>query len=222
MVDRADHVVDADPAHVLPAISESAANAGAEGREHLSQRSPGGSEHQPGPQLHHPDAGALRWHRRRLPGVTHPLDKHCPGPGSQRGFFREDLITPVAIDANRAGGYQHSRPVCKSTDGFCDQGRPLDAAIQDPPPAFIGPPAAGNRFTREMDYGVQALERHAVESAAGGVPEDIVRFPPCADHPPDAVTTGCQERNEASSYQSGGAGHPDGQRPAAAIALAPG
>ena len=78
VMDRADHVVDRDPAHPLAPAAERSARAEEEGRQHPRERAAGGSEHDAESRIHHPDAGRARGLGRALP-VASQLDEEVAG-----------------------------------------------------------------------------------------------------------------------------------------------
>ncbi len=72
VLDRADVVVEGDPAQVLLARADPSAEAELERQQHPVEGAAVGGEDDPGPQVHHPDPGLLGGGGGGLPGHAHP------------------------------------------------------------------------------------------------------------------------------------------------------
>ena len=164
----ADQVVDRDPAHVLSAAAQRAADARAEGRQHPPERAPGGAQHDAEPGEHGADAGRARRLGTRLPLASHLGEKGRRGV--ERGAaVGERGVAAVAVDPDGGCRHQGLRRALEPGERLGEKAGADRAALTDAPPAVLGP-AHADRLARQVDHRVEALELGAVDPALEVVP----------------------------------------------------
>jgi hypothetical protein len=148
-------IVEMNPRQVLRARSEGPAHAQLERRQHLRQRAAGPAEYDAGAQQHDTRAEPLGVHRGTLPPPAQPRQK-IPAAA---GRFREGFITTVAVIADGARGDEDARAGLCLRHGLHQLLGHRDAAAFEDGAAAGRPPAAHQRFARQIHHGVRALDR---------------------------------------------------------------
>jgi hypothetical protein len=157
-------VVDVDPALVLAAVAQLAAETELEQGELLLQRAAACRQHDPGAQVGDADAGGLGDAGRRLP-LGADLGEEALADGRLLG---ELLLTARTVDADAGSGQEHGRTVVGRCDRLGDQRRALRAALHQLALVGIGPALVADAGAGEMHDGVDAVEGVAVDAAFGG------------------------------------------------------
>src|ERR1041385_1169361 len=163
--DGGEDVVHRDPADVLVAAADVAAEAEPERRQHLRERAAGRGEDDAESQVHDANARARRRAGRRFPLARHVREKVL----ARRAVLGEHLVAAVAIVPDRRRGEQRARPAVQPSEGVADDLRAEDAAVADaillggrPPPEYV--------LTGEVNDGAGTFEGRAIDRPAGGVP----------------------------------------------------
>ena len=154
--DRADHVVEMHPGHVLPPAGHRTAHAQLEGRKHLLERTARLGQHHAGPGGDHAHAQLLgarasvshprvTWARKSSAAGADSSSRSSPrAPYQPAGGLRDERGRPLGLRERRQPGHEVAR---------AEHTRVADLA-----PGVIGP-ALGDRRAREVHHRVAAAER---------------------------------------------------------------
>jgi hypothetical protein len=168
--DRADLVLDRDPALPLPAGSELSACADLEEGELLLQRATLSGQHDAGADVRHPDAGVLGGHRCRLPSDADLGEEAA----ACRAGLVEDLVAPVAVEADGRTGHEDRGRLPELGQRAGQQDGALGPAAQDLELVLVGPAMVADASAGQVHDAPDALQRPDVDRAAVGVPPDLV------------------------------------------------
>jgi hypothetical protein len=135
MADQANQIVALDPGHPLPARSHRTAESKLERRQHPRQKSAFGADHKTSSQVNYPDAVFRRAARFLLPGRAEFMAE----AGMGLGGFRQGLILPQAVPADRRPADQHRWPALQPRDQADDITRHVDPGIENLAALRVGP-----------------------------------------------------------------------------------
>ena len=154
--DRADHVVEVDPGHVLAPAGDRAADAELEEGQHLLERAARLRQDHARARQHDPHAELLGPVRLRLPVDRQPREEVVA-----RGLgLVEALVAARSVPAARGLGHEHARPLALGQlreRGHEVAGRE-DARVADLALGVVAP-ALGDRLAEQVDDGVAAAQR---------------------------------------------------------------
>ena len=127
----------------------------------------------------------------RMPASRAGDGRRFPGAGNlgqesdaRRRRFVEQLISAITVVADRRRRDQHARRRVERGQRRAQALRPVHAAVPDARLARGRPPAAGDVLSREMDHGVDAVERTGRERPVRRIPRCRIR--PGRGRPPQA------------------------------------
>ena len=147
-------IVEMNPRQVLLARSDGPAHSQLERWQHLRQRATGPAEYDARAQQHDTRAQPLGVHCGALPPPAQPRQKILAAAGR----FREGFITAVAVIADGASGDEDARANLDLRHGPHQLPGHRDAAAFEDGAAAGRPPAAHQRFARQIHHGVAALD----------------------------------------------------------------
>ena len=191
-------VVERDPAHVLLAGAEAAAQPHPERGHQAPEQAAVDREHRTGADVSDPDTCVRGRFRRVFPLLAHVGEESAAG----RGRLGERLVAvrPVVVDAGRRD--QHRRLVRETGERAGEHVRALRARLEDEPLARRRPALVADAGAGEMDDGVDALEPGGVDRTRVGIPGELVGAGRGTAHDPHGAVTGPRERgNERRSDQ---------------------
>ena len=148
MPDGADHVIDRNPAHPLVAMPLMTAQSQPEWRQKLGQCATVGAEDHPESRVNHPDAG-LRAGCAAASQSRHTLTRKVIRGVSRSTRFGQDLVAPVAVDADGGRRDQNLRPGLQPAQRLAQQAGPQHSALLDS--AFSGSTSTGCRCSLRPD-----------------------------------------------------------------------
>ncbi|CAK7283454.1 conserved hypothetical protein [Streptomyces misionensis JCM 4497] len=200
-----------DERPVLVAGAEPPAQTQAEQRQHPSEGTAPGGDHQTGARVHHPDA--------RLPGRAGgglPLDADGGQEvGSGRSALVRDPLAGVAVVAGRGRRHQHPRGHGRGGAGPGDRMGAAHPAVPDLPPVRGRPPPVPDARPGQVHHRVRAVQRPLRDHAPGGIPARRLaavarRVGRGGAHEPDDLMAVVQQRaDEGGTDESGGPGDHD-------------
>ena len=190
-MDRANHVLNVDPAHPLPTVSNLSADAHLEGRQHFAQRSTVRGQNDPGTHLDGADARMGCGLRRGLPLAANVGEKSSTG----LAFLVQNFVATVTVVADRRTADEHFRLVFGSCQSFRQGGGSRDPAVADF--CFLGfRPASDNAFTREMNDCAES-GNHLRRNRLRRIPRNLIVACSCPPHQArNAISAGSERRKK--------------------------
>ena len=199
VMNRADDVVQRDPAHVLPAIAQPAARPHAKGRQHFGQGSAGRTEDDAGPQAEDANAGIGGRRRGGLPLAADFGQKSFAGATG----FVELFVASIAIETDGRSADPNERPRIERSQRAREQRGAFDAAVENPLLLSPRPAAGGDPFACQVDHRLAAGQPLDIDLAGGRIPRNVVRrWWARAYQSVDLVPTGGEKRGQSRTDQS--------------------
>ena len=170
MLDRADLVLDRDPAHVLPSVSDAAAEPELERQQQPRKHSAVLRQHDSGTNARDADAGVSR----RLGGVFPRATGVREEAVARRTLLGEHFVAAVAVVPDGRRRHEHRRLLRELRERPRQQRGALRAALEHDALALGGPALIADARAGEVHDRIDALEADRVDRARLGVPGDFV------------------------------------------------
>ena len=208
--DQRHQVVVVDPADVLPASPQPAADPQLEGQEHRAQRSACRTQHKSGAQVDDPDARTARLVRLRFPRLAH-LGKEAP---SRASLLRDALDASGAVEADRRRRDEDRRGPAQTVQGRHQRPGAQHSALADRVLLGGSPAASRDALAGQVHDGVHALQALGLDPVLHRVPVNLAPGTVgLAPHDrPDDVPAGREEVAQGRADEAAGAGDRNGQR----------
>jgi len=183
VVDRPNDVVQRNPAHVLAAAPDLAAQAQPEREQHLRERPASIAQGNPHPEPHDAHPRLVRRPARRFPFLAN-LGQESRTGGA---FLVQNLISSVPVIADRGSAHQNLGRPFKTGQGFAKQPRTLHPAASYLRFPVNRPSPAGDVLARQMDHGIQPLQSVPIHLTLLRIPSHLITVrlrpgPHQADH----------------------------------------
>ena len=170
MEDRCDHVIECDPAHVLPSAADDASYSHPKGCQHFRERSSRTAQDEPGPKIDDPDVLLRCDVCSSLPLSADVSQK----ARTRRALFGENLVAAIAIISDGRGADQNARPLGQRSQCLAQEPRPSHAAFSDARFLVRRPTRSRNVLACKMHDRVEPFEQARIEAIEIGVPRNFV------------------------------------------------
>ena len=199
MANRADQIIDCNPAPVLPTAADHAPQAQSERSQHLRQSASQRTQDHADSQVDDPHSRFSRRFAGRFPVTTQFRQK----TRARAGHLGQNLGTTVTVVADRRCANQYFWGPLQLSQRFAQKPRRFDPTASQSLLDMRFPADRRDVFTSQVNNGIRSFQPRLGQFAGIGIPRDVVGFSRLGPRQSkDLVSPRRKERNQRRTDQS--------------------